>query len=419
MACDSADRPLHVGLLSYRTNPYSGGQGVYVRHLASHLQALGHRVTVVSGPPRPELPAGVGLIHLPGLDLYDPDNPFRLPRAGELVDPVNLLEWLGVASGGFPEPLTFGLRVARLFAAAPPAFDVLHDNQSLSYGLLRLRRRIPLVATVHHPLSLDRRWAVRAERSPVRKLQRWRWYSCIGMQRRVARRIPHLIAVSQAARRDFAREYRIDPGRMRVIPNGIDTDTFRPLAGVPREPGRILVTHSADIPMKGLAVLLRAIAGIGRPVRLVVVGEFREAGENAHLAAALGLSGRLEIAGRLGREELVRQYARAWAAVVPSLYEGFGFPAGEAMACAVPVVATTAGALPEVVGEAGLLVPPGEAAPLGRALRRLLDDPGAARRLGEAGRERVLRLFSWRRAAADTAAVYREAIRDHRRFRTP
>lgn len=239
------------------------------------------------------------------------------------------------------------------------------------------------------------------------------------MQKRVARRLPHLITVSEAARRDFARDYRIPAARMRVIANGIDTQAFRPLAGVPREPGRILVTHSADVPLKGLAVLLEALAGIDRPLRLVVVGELKRDGETARTAAALGLNGRIEVTGRIPEGELVRQYARAWAAVVPSLYEGFGFPAGEAMACGVPVVATTAGALPEVVGEAGLLVPPGDAAALRGALARLIDEPATARRLGAAGRERVLRLFSWRRAARETVSVYREAIRDHRRFRAP
>lgn len=414
------ESPLHIGLLSYRTNPYSGGQGVYVRHLASHLQDLGHRVTVISGPPRPALPDGVGLVYLPGLDLYNPENPFRLPRPRELADPVNLLEWLGVASGGFPEPLTFGLRALRFLSGhAGCGMDVLHDNQSLSYGLLRLSRRVPLVATIHHPLTLDRRWAVRAAKDPLAKLQRWRWYSPIGMQKRVARRLSHLITVSEAARRDFARDYRIPAARMRVIANGIDTQTFRPLAGIPREPGRILVTHSADIPLKGLAVLLEALAGIDRPFRLVVVGELKRDGETARTAAALGLNGRIEVTGRIPEGELVRQYARASAAVVPSLYEGFGFPAGEAMACGVPVVATTAGALPEVVGEAGLLVPPGDAAALRRALVRLIDEPEAARRLGAAGRERVRERFSWRRAALETVSVYREAIRDHRRFRAP
>ncbi len=418
MAHTNPEPPLHIGLLSYRTNPYSGGQGIYVRHLAAHLRDLGHRVTVISGPPRPALPEGVGLLYLPGLDLYNPQHPFRLPRPAELADPVNLLEWLGVASGGFPEPLVFGLRAASLLnGKAGLGFDVLHDNQSLSYALLLMARRTPLVATIHHPLTMDRRWAVRAAKGLFAKLQRWRWYSPIGMQKRVARRLPYLITVSEAARRDFAREYGVPAARMRVIAHGIDTERFRPLAGIPREPGRILVVHSAEVPLKGLGVLLQALAAIDRPFRLVVVGELRRDGESARTAAALGLNGRLEVTGRISEEELVRQYARACVAVVPSLYEGFGFPAGEAMACGVPVVATTAGALPEVVGEAGLLVPAGDAAALRGALARLIDEPETARRLGAAGRERVLRLFSWRRAARQTVSVYREAIRDHRRFR--
>jgi glycosyltransferase involved in cell wall biosynthesis len=239
---------LRIGLLSYRSNPHSGGQGVYVKNLSRALRDLGHAVDVVSGPPDPGLAEGIRLIPLPGLDLYNPADPFRLPSARELAQPVNLLEWIGVCTMGFPEPFTFGLRAFGFLRHRLNGYDVLHDNQSLSYGIWALGRRAPTVATIHHPLTTDRRWAVRSETSTWKKLQQWRWYSCIGMQKRVVKRLAHLITVSECSRRDIARDFGIPAGRLRVVPNGIDTELFRPLPGVEREPGRLIVTNSADIP---------------------------------------------------------------------------------------------------------------------------------------------------------------------------
>jgi glycosyltransferase involved in cell wall biosynthesis len=412
---------LRIGLLSYRSNPHSGGQGVYVKNLSRALRDLGHAVDVVSGPPDPGLAEGIRLIPLPGLDLYNPADPFRLPSARELAQPVNLLEWIGVCTMGFPEPFTFGLRAFGFLRHRLNGYDVLHDNQSLSYGIWALGRRAPTVATIHHPLTTDRRWAVRSETSTWKKLQQWRWYSCIGMQKRVVKRLAHLITVSECSRRDIARDFGIPAGRLRVVPNGIDTELFRPLSEVEREPGRIIVTNSADIPLKGLAHLLRAVADISRSrnhFKLVVIGAPKKEGAVERLVRELGIGPWIEFTGRVGDPELVRQYARASAAVVPSIYEGFGLPAGEAMACAVPVISTTAGGLPEVVGDAGILVPPADPPALAAAILRLLDHPSYSHDLGQRGFARVHRHFTWRRAAEQTVSTYREAIHAHRRLRS-
>jgi glycosyltransferase involved in cell wall biosynthesis len=407
-------------MLSYRSNPHSGGQGVYVKNLSRALRDLGHAVDVVAGPPDPGLADGVRLIALPCLDLYHPSDPFRMPSARELSDPVNLLEWIGVSTMGFPEPFTFGLRAWRYLKRRLAGYDVLHDNQSLSYGIWALSRRAPTVATIHHPITVDRRWAVRAETSIWRKLQQWRWYSCIGMQKRVVKRLGSLVTVSESARRDISREFGIPAGRLRVVPNGIDTDVFRPLPGIAREPGRIIATNSADTPLKGLAHLLAAVAEISRSrnhFKLVVIGEPKKNGAVERLVRELGIAPRVEFTGRIDAAELVRHYARAAAAVIPSLYEGFGLPAGEAMACGVPVISTTGGALPEVVGDAGLLVPPADPAALAAAIRRILDHPDEGRVLGQRGLARVGLNFTWRRAAELTVSAYREAIDAHRRLR--
>lgn len=412
---------LRIGLLSYRSNPHCGGQGVYVRNLSRALRDLGHRVDVVCGPPIRTWDDGIGRIPLPGLDLYNPDDLFRMPSARELADPVNALEWFGVSTMGFPEPFTFGLRAYRRLAPRAREYDVLHDNQSLSYGLWALGRKVPMTATIHHPITVDRRYAVRAVRPFWRKLQQWRWYSFLAMQKRVARCLYPIITVSGCARGDVCREFGVPAAHTRVVPNGIDTDLFRPLEGVAREPGRVIVTNSADMPLKGLAHLLRAGAEVlrARPLRLVVVGTPNAGGAVARLVRALALGDAVEFTGRVSDAELVHQYARASAAVVPSVYEGFGLPAGEAMACGTPVVSTTGGALPEVVGDAGLLVPPADPGALAAAIRRVLDHPAYGRELGRRGRQRVHRHFTWRRAAELTVSVYREAIDDHRRLRTP
>jgi glycosyltransferase involved in cell wall biosynthesis len=412
--------PLRICLLSYRCNPHSGGQGVYVKNLSRALHELGHRVDVLAGPPELELAAGVRRIPLYGLDLYNPADPFRMPTAAELADPVNFIEWAGVASMGFPEPFTFGLRAVAHLRRRLSAYDILHDNQSLSYGIWALGRRAPTVATIHHPVTVDRRFAVRAESGLLRKIQRWRWYSFIGMQKRVARSLSPIITVSDCARSDISREFGIPAGRFRVVPNGINTDLFRPLPGVERAAGRIIVTNSADMPLKGLTHLLAAVAAAraAHPgLQLVVIGSPNKNGAVERMVAELGIGPWVRFTGRIGDDELVRHYARASLAVVPSVYEGFGLPAGEAMACAVPVISTTGGALPEVVGDAGILVPPADPAALARAIGGLLDRPQQAEELGRRGVARVHRHFSWRRAARLTVDAYREAIDAHRRFR--
>ena len=413
---------LRICLLSYRCNPHSGGQGVYIRNLSRALRDLGHGVDVVAGPPHLDLDDGIRRIPVPGLDLYNPADLFRIPTARELTDPINVLEWWGVSTMGFPEPFTFGLRAYRLLRRRVGGYHVLHDNQSLSYGLWALSREVPMVATIHHPITVDRRYAARAVRPLWRKLQQWRWYSFIGMQKRVARCLYPIITVSGCARGDICREFRVPAANTRVVPNGIDTDLFRPLDGVDREPGRIIVTNSADMPLKGLAHLLHGVAEVlhGRrgPLRLVVIGNPNADGAVIRLVRRLGIAEAVQFTGRVSNTELVRQYARASVAVVPSVYEGFGLPAGEAMACGVPVISTTGGALPEVVGDAGILVPAADPPALAAAIRSVLNHPPYGHELGRRGLQRVRRHFTWRRAAEGTVSAYREAIDDHRRLRT-
>src|SRR5581483_11752117 len=226
---------LRIALLSYRSKPHCGGQGVYVRHLSRELAALGHTVEVFSGQPYPELDPGPVLREVPSLDLYRDEDPFRTPRPEEYRDWVDLLETAMMWGGAFPEPLTFSIRARRALAARRGDFDVVHDNQGLGYGLLGLRRLgLPLVTSIHHPISVDRRIDL-AGLHGLAKLSRRRWYGFVRMQARVARHAGPLITVSESSRDDICRDFRVRAADVHIIPLGVDTRVFRP--GRDRVPG--------------------------------------------------------------------------------------------------------------------------------------------------------------------------------------
>ena len=388
-----------------------------MNHLSKALKALGHQVEVVSGPPAPHLDEKINLFQLPGLDLYNPADPFRMPSLKELSDPVNLMEWLGVSTMGFPEPFTFGIRAYRFLKKRIFKYDIVHDNQSISYGIRSINRFVPTIATIHHPITVDRNLAVKAASSFWAKIKQLRWYSFIGMQKRVARTLSHIITVSRSSMHDIGRDFNIPQQRFKVIPNGIDTDLFHPIPEIKREKNRIIVTSSAETPLKGLHYLLEAVAEISatRRIKLVVVGALRKNGEIERLLTKLGIKKHVTFTGRIGNDDFVQHYAKAFLAIVPSVYEGFGFPAGEAMACGLPVISTTGGALPEVVGNAGMLVPPANPGALVKAILTLMDHPEQAEQMGRAGFKRIRDRFTWKRAAEMTVEAYRETIRDYRR----
>ncbi|MBF0469283.1 MAG: glycosyltransferase family 4 protein [Desulfamplus sp.] len=407
---------LKIGIISYRSNPHCGGQGVYVRNLSRSLTELGHQVEVIAGPPDPMLAGNAKLTMLQTLDLYNPDDLFRTPKLHELQDPVNLIEWLGVSSMGYPEPLTFGMRAKRYLKDKLGSYDIIHDNQCLSYGILSLARHLPVTATIHHPMTVDRRIAVNSTRSIYKKFKHLRWYSFIGMQKYVARRLPRLITVSDFSKQDISREFSIPEKRFLTIPNGINTELFHPLDHIKREQSRIIVTNSADTPLKGLYYLLHAIKSISkeRPVKLIVIGAPKKNGGIEKLVKNLELQDTVQFTGRIDDNRFVEEYARATLAVVPSLYEGFGLPVGEAMACRIPVICTNGGALPEVAGDAAKIVPPADAAALKSAIVSLLDNPYKREKMAQAGYERVMKNYTWEMTGIRTAQAYRDIIQNYR-----
>ncbi len=408
------DGPLSIAYLTYRGKPHVGGQGVYTRHLTKALADLGHHVEVFGGQPYPVLDPRVSLTQLPSLDIFNDHYPGRFPAIWELRTREDWLE-LGIfLRGVFPEPQAFSARALRHLQPRRGEFDLIHDNQCLGYGITKLNEIMPVIETLHHPITKDR--TLEMEHAPNR-FKRWsvgRWYSFVKMQAKVARSLPRIVVVSRNSIQDIHDDMEVPIDRMRLVPVGVDPDLFRPIPDVTRRPGHLITTASADVALKGLAYLLEAMAKLRteREISLTIIGK-PKSGKSMDLIDRLGLADRIEFVSGVTDERIVELYAEAELAVVPSLYEGFSLPAIEAMCSGTPLVATDGGALPEVTGADGetvLQCRAGDVDALVTALRRGLDDPGLRARIGAAGRQRVLERWTWRRCAEMTVDQYREVL---------
>jgi len=407
---------LRIAMLSYRSKPHVGGQGVYVSRLSAALVDLGHQVTVLSGPPYTRLDPRVPLMELGGLDLWAPPHPMRKARAWELKTWVDVAEHVSFVTGNFSEPMAFSLRAWRFLRGRRADFDIVHDNQTLGWGILALLRGgWPLLETIHHPITVDRRLELIHARTLREQIGIRRWYAFTKMQTRVARRLPRVLTVSESSRSDISRDHGVPLERIHVVPVGVDPETFAPIPSVDRKAGRLVTTASADVTMKGLSYLLEALAKLRteRQVELTVIGSAKPDSPASRVIADLALEDAVTFVSGVSSRRIVEIYAESELAVVPSLYEGFSLPAIEAMSCGVPVVATTGGALPEVTGAHGetcYSTEPGDSEALAAVIRAALDDPAGRARVGAAGRRRVIDKWSWHNTAASTVEQYRAVL---------
>jgi len=410
------DLPLRIAFLTYRGKPHVGGQGVYTRHLTKALLDLGHEVEVLSGQPYPIVDPRVPLIDLPSLDIYNDQFPMRLPGPWEIKSLGDLVEVSSFMGGSFPEPLAFSVRAFQHLRRRVNEFDLVQDNQCLGYGLLALERvGLPVLATIHHPITVDRRLEMEHAETAFKRFSKGRWYGFTKMQTRVASRMPRVITVSQNSLKDIHADQNVPLDRLHVVPVGVDQDLFKPQPHVKRVPGRLITTASADVTMKGLRYLLEAVAKLRteRHIELVVIGRLKEGGPSARIIDDLGLRDAVTFITGVPEERIIELYAESELAVVPSLYEGFSLPAIEAMSCGVPLVATTGGALPEVVGadnDTALCVPPGDSEALAAKIAMALDDEALRDRIGAAGRQRVIERWTWRHTAVGTVEHYRALL---------
>ena len=417
---------MRIALLTYRGNMFCGGQGIYAAYLAREWQRAGHDVHVIAGPPLPEVAEGIPVheIHNDNVfgqaypDFYDPSRPFSLLR------PLSLWE-LGVSRFGvFPEMQTFSLRLLMRWRALQRRyrFDVVFDNQSLGWGLLGIRATgVPVVSVIHHPLHIDREADFAIDSRLSKKIKRTLYFPLF-MQQQVAPRLDRIVTVSEASRVEIERYFGIPQKRIPVVYNGTDAELFHPRPEVEKEADLLFVGRTEDR-KKGIGTMLKALSLLPDRVTLKIVdGRIPEDGLVPRLIARFGLEHRVQIVKRmLTVDELVREYSTARIALIPSFFEGFGFPASEAMACGLPVVANAAGALPEVVGasgDAGILVPPRDAPAMAEAIAKILDEPGRSEEMGRRARARIQKVFRWSDAAAQLVEIFEETRHAaHRRSR--
>lgn len=407
---------MKVCLLCYRGNPYSGGQGIYLKYIAEELVRQGHEVHAVVGPPYPDFMKGV-IVHSihnneyyvkKGKGVINPAAPF------EIFSPINSYEWIHSRLGAFPEISSFGYRAYFLLRRLHQKynFDVIHDNQCLSYGLLFMKSLgIPVLATIHHPLSIDLRTVLERAESFTRKFRYVMFYPTL-MQSIVSKRLDHIITVSEDSKRMNFRDFGVPLAKQTVVYNGIDTDIFRPVK-VPKNKKDIIFVGNIEDGKKGFVYLLKAMKHVKSDVRLVVVdGGAPHRRITNMLIDKLNLRHKVHFAGTASTEDLVRLYSQSAIAAVPSVYEGFGFPAGEAMACGIPVISSDGGALPEVVGDAGLVVPARDEMALAGAIDSLINDSRRMKQLADAGMARVKSEFRWESSVQQMVQVYRDMKRN-------
>jgi len=406
---------MHIGLLSYRSNPFSGGQGIYIKHLSSALLSLGHTVDVLSGPPYPKISKGVNLIKIPSLNLFELEDNlrFRSFKFKFLLNSVDLSEWLGVLSGGFPEPFTFGERVDSYLRKNKDEYDLILDNQSLSYALLNIQKRIPLVSVIHHPITKDHKLELESAKNWKQRLSTNRWHSFLKMQKKVAPQLKKIICPSNQSKEDVISEFKADTSKIDVILNGIDLVTFNINNEIKKVPFKIITTASADIPLKGLRYLIGALPSVIKDYpecTLSVIGRTKAKGETAKQIKRLGLESKISFHSELSESEIVNLYSSAEIAVIPSLYEGFGFGAGEAMACGVPLISTHSGGLKEVVGKAAIEVKPRDSEDISDAIVDLFSNADKREHYKKVGRERMEKEFQWLNTAKKYIEIFEEEI---------
>ncbi len=406
-------KKLKIAFLSYRSKPFSGGQGIYVKYLSKALHDLGHEIDVFSGPPYPDLDPKVKLVKIPSLGLYEKNSKFFDVNPTELLNPLNLFEWLSVNSGGFPEPYTFGKRIKKIIKKNLNEYDVIHDNQSLSYELLFFQKKKPLVTTIHHPISMDLAYQLQSTNDIFLKLLMRRWHSFLVMQKFVAKRLKKIVVPSNSSIKDIKKEFHVDEYKMDRVMNGIDLNIFYPDSKIQKIPFKLVTVASSDVPLKGLDYLLEALSDLAKvypDISLSIIGEQKRGGHTERLLKKLNLEKRVNFFSNLSQEDLRTTYCEAEIAVIPSLYEGFGFAAIEAMACGVPLISTSGGALPEVVKDTGIIIPPKNPKEIYNSIVLLLSSPDIAKELSEKALKRANSKFSWETIAKKLEKVYLKEI---------
>ena len=409
---------LNIAILSYRSAQFGGGQGVYVRDISLALKLKGHNVDVISGPPYPNLYDGVNLIKLPGLNLFETFS-FRdrlkkfLKKKNKKFD--HYYEFLSVLFGGFPEPKTFGNRVNR-YLKLNDHYDLIIDNQSLSYGMIDIQKRFPFIEIIHHPITFDYKYELASSRKIKYRISRHRWYSFLKMQKKVAPHIKRIITPSKSSKKGIVDEFDCNKANITVINNGLDTNEFSPVNEVKRNEFRLITTASADVPLKGLDFSLKALKKLKKDfpdIHLIVIGLIKKGGHTEKLIRKLGLENDVTFKSNLTKNEIKDCYSKSSIAIVSSLYEGFGYPVIEAMSCEIPLIATNVSSIPELTSEFAKLVDPKNEEMIYQSVKDILSEYDKYKKIAIKGRQHVIKKFNWIKITDEYENAIFETIKNY------
>ena len=408
------NQKLNIAISSYRSAPFGGGQGIFIYELSKALQSLGHNVDIISGPPYPNLESKINLIRSPGLNLFrtfvfKERLAIFFNKKNKSID--DWYEFISALFGGFPEIKTFGNRLNQLLQNLP--YDILIDNQSLSFGLLQLQKKIPIIEIVHHPITKDYEYDIQFSKGIIQKISKWRWFSFLKMQKKVAPLLKVISTPSTNSKNDIAIDFNVSKKKIAVIPNGIDHIKFSPKKEINRNPGQLITTASADVPQKGLDFTLKAIYQLKEDfpkIRLIIIGAPRSGGHTERLIQKLNLEANIVYKTNLTKEEIAIEYAYSNIAIVSSLYEGFGFPVGEAMACSIPLIATNVASIPEITSNFAELIPEKDPKSIEQAIRKIFLNPSKYQIRADAGRMHIIENFDWQKIAKQYESLIYQTI---------
>ncbi len=410
-------RNLKIAILSYRSAQFGGGQGVYVKDISYALSLMGHSVDVISGPPYPNLHHGINLIKLPGLDLFETFD-FK-DRCKKFIKKKNksrydYYEFISVLFGGFPEPKTFGIR-ANQYLRSNNHYDLIIDNQSLSYGMLEIQKRIPFIEIIHHPITIDYKYELKSSKKIKYKISRYRWYSFLKMQKKVAPIIKRIITPSNSSRDGIIDEFKCNKLNISVISNGLDTNEFAPIENFSRNKYRLITTASADVPLKGLDFTLKALKILKNDlpkIHLIIIGNIKKNGHTERLINKLNLEANVIFRSNLSKLEIKELYASSSIAIVSSLYEGFGYPVIEAMSCEIPLIATNVSAIPELTSNYAKLIEPKNPEMISNGAKEIFSNYPKYIEIAKKGRQHVIQNFNWIKITQEYEKVISKTIEE-------
>jgi len=372
---------------------------------------------VISGPPYPNLDEKVNLIKLPGLDLFQTfifKDRLKILIKKKNKRAIDFYEFFSTFFGGFPEMSTFGER-AKEFLDKNLHYDIVIDNQSISYGMLEIQKKFPLIEIIHHPITKDYKFELQSSSSFMYKLSRHRWYSFLKMQKRVAPQLKTIVTPSINSLKDIASDFNVNKKNINVINNGLDIDIFIPYEEIKRNPTKLITTASADVALKGLDYTLKSLASLVNDfpeISLTVIGNMKKGGHTSRLIDELDIKDRVLFKTGLSKEEIAKEYASSSIAIVSSLYEGFGYPVIEAMSCEVPLIATNVSSIPELVGDYAELIPAENTNALSNAIRTILNDYSQYKNIASKGRQHIVNNFNWLKITEEYENIINKTIND-------